>query len=194
MFSIIYLPTITDKFKNKIELVQKFSSSEPVLVPLGYIPFTGYFDDQIFYLMDGIETSVKRSDFQENRAVYDNTFGGYIDDWEYCVRMIPITELQEMGVVIQTGEGWKWDPEGRKYDRDECPQEGFLWNCLHLTWEKGCDKCSKPFCCNEYGEIFSDLFCCCDRHNDKCKYCGKTIDLSKAEDCNRHHGCKNLYE
>ncbi len=177
---------------NEIKRVQKFSLSEHGLVPTGHLPVEGYFWDDMFNLMDDIETSVKRFDFPQNRAVYDKTFGGYIDDWEYCVLMIPIPELQVMGVVIQTGEGWKWDPEGRKYDRDECPQEGFLWNSLHLTWEKRCDKCSKPFCCNEYGETFSDLFCCCDRRNDICKYCGKMIDLSKAEDCNRHHGCKYL--
>ena len=189
----VYMSTLVDRWElNPPSVVN--STMRRVRVPCDCLPVEGHFEkDGLFTLDDSMLTTLKRDDFLDISYVTDEQCSDYIDEYYPCVVMMSKESLETMGVEMKTGEGWRWDPTGRKFDFTGCPDNTRAWNPFLKMWTTKCEKCSRvPYHDKETGcnltdhisedNIFDGVFCECDL----CPRCKKLVTGGCPDD---HRDC-----
>ena len=196
------MPETVDKWGGKVPSVVNSITQNEVLVPSDCLLVEGCFDETGNFMMNyDTLTETKRADFPDIPAVTDEDDPDYIGDYYPCFLMISKESLETMGVEMKTGEGWTWDPTGRKFDFIKCPNETLAWNPFLNTWKRKttCKTCPRvSYYDNKEGynlldhisedNIFNGVFCECDL----CPVCKQLVSCAGSSvGCyDDHRDCK----
>jgi hypothetical protein len=185
-------------------VIELFGSNDSYIeVPFGHVPVKGYFDGKIF-VVNHNETSLTKTELVyalENEEFISEPFEPPSEDdtdfrWNDCIVMVPINRLKEIGIEVNTSEGWGWDDESLQSYFIEKPDETHKWNPYVKKWEKVCETCSElrhhtleydllNYMTEDYlfGAGAEVSFCECDR-------CPRCKRLQYIDDGHFHDACE----